>query len=123
MLRRYRAAAPEPVEPQPAVPTGIPLGRFRLELDSRRLLDEQGADIELTAMEFDLLQAFAQRPNRPLSRDQLLNLTQNRDWNPFDRSIDIRLARLRRKLEDDPEKPRIIRTLRGVGYMLVTGRR
>lgn len=124
VLRRYRTvpAAPEPVEPQPAAPTGIPLGRFRLELDSRRLLDEQGADIELTAMEFDLLQAFAQRPNRPLSRDQLLNLTQNRDWNPFDRSIDIRIARLRRKLEDDPEKPRIIRTLRGVGYMLVTGR-
>lgn len=123
VLRRYRAAptAPEPVEPQPAA--GIPLGRFRLELDSRRLLDEQGADIELTAMEFDLLQAFAQRPNRPLSRDQLLNLTQNRDWSPFDRSIDIRIARLRRKLEDDPEKPQIIRTLRGVGYMLVTGRR
>ncbi|MNE88032.1 Transcriptional regulatory protein OmpR [compost metagenome] len=70
-------------------------------------------------MEFDLLQAFAQRPNRPLSRDQLLNLTQNRDWNPYDRSIDIRIARLRRKLEDDPDKPQIIRTLRGVGYMLV----
>ncbi len=121
VLRRYRVVptAPQAAESQPS---GIPLGRFRLELDSRRLLDEQGADIELTAMEFDLLQAFAQRPNRPLSRDQLLNLTQNRDWSPFDRSIDIRIARLRRKLEDDPEKPRIIRTLRGVGYMLVTGR-
>ncbi|MCY1560435.1 Transcriptional regulatory protein OmpR [compost metagenome] len=71
-------------------------------------------------MEFDLLQAFSQRPNRPLSRDQLLNLTQNRDWNPYDRSIDIRIARLRRKLEDDPEKPQIIRTVRGVGYMLVS---
>ena len=122
VLRRYRAVptAPQAAEPQPS---GIPLGRFRLELDSRRLLDERGADVELTAMEFDLLQAFAQRPNRPLSRDQLLNLTQNRDWSPFDRSIDIRIARLRRKLEDDPEKPQIIRTLRGVGYMLVTGRR
>jgi DNA-binding response OmpR family regulator len=52
----------------------------------------------------------------------LLNLTQNRDWNPFDRSIDIRIARLRRKLEDDPEKPQIIRTVRGVGYMLVSAR-
>lgn len=124
VLRRYRAApaARAAAEPQSAEQTGISLGRFRLELDSRRLRDEQGADIELTAMEFDLLQAFAQRPNRPLSRDQLLNLTQNRDWSPFDRSIDIRIARLRRKLEDDPEKPQIIRTLRGVGYMLVTGR-
>ena len=118
VLRRYRPAS----APRETDGSSIPFGRFRLDLDSRRLLDEHGNDIELTAMEFDLLQAFAQRPNRPLSRDQLLNLTQNRDWSPFDRSIDIRIARLRRKLEDDPEKPQIIRTLRGVGYMLVTGR-
>lgn len=118
VLRRYRRA-PAPREPADGT---IPLGRFRLDLQSRRLLDEHSREIELTAMEFDLLQTFAQRPNRPLTRDQLLNLTQNRDWNPFDRSIDIRIARLRRKLEDDPEKPQIIRTLRGVGYMLVTGR-
>jgi DNA-binding response OmpR family regulator len=98
---------------------GIRLGRYRLDLQRRQLCDEQGREIELTAMEFDLLQAFAQRPNRPLSRDQLLNLTQNRDWNPYDRSIDIRIARLRRKLEEDPDKPQIIRTVRGVGYMLV----
>ncbi|MGQ7958231.1 response regulator [Pseudomonas sp. SP16.1] len=116
VLRRYRRSGGEGV---PAS-EGVRLGRFRLDLQRRLLLDEQGAEIELTAMEFDLLQAFAQRPNRPLSRDQLLNLTQNRDWNPFDRSVDIRIARLRRKLEDDPEKPQIIRTLRGVGYMLVT---
>jgi len=116
VLRRYRHAAEE----APTSDGGVCLGRFRLDLQRRQLLDEQGGEIELTAMEFDLLQAFAQRPNRPLSRDQLLNLTQNRDWNPFDRSIDIRIARLRRKLEDDPEKPQIIRTLRGVGYMLVT---
>src|SRR5690606_37946361 len=118
VLRRYRRA-PAPREPADGT---IPLGRFRLDLQSGRLLDEQGREIELTAMEFDLLQAFAQRPNGPLTRDQLLNLTQNHDWNPFDRSIDIRIARLRRKLEYDPEKPQIIRTLRGVGYMLVTGR-
>jgi len=118
VLRRYRSVP----APREADGRNLPLGRFRLDLDRRQLLDERGHEIELTAMEFDLLQAFAQRPNRPLSRDQLLNLTQNRDWNPFDRSIDIRIARLRRKLEDDPEKPRIIRTLRGVGYMLVTDR-
>ena len=118
VLRRYRRA--------PAVENEEPLrylqfGRCRLDLVRRQLFDQQGAEIALTAMEFDLLQAFAQRPNRPLSRDQLLNLTQHRDWNPFDRSIDIRIARLRRKLEPDPDKPQVIRTLRGVGYMFVPG--
>ena len=118
VLRRYRRGPPE--EAQPPEATLLSLGRFRLDLQRRQLRDEQGVEVELTAMEFDLLQAFAQRPNRPLTRDQLLNLTQHRDWNPYDRSIDIRIARLRRKLEDDPEKPQIIRTLRGVGYMLVS---
>ncbi|MDA7085689.1 response regulator [Pseudomonas sp. SA3-5] len=116
VLRRYRRATrSEPDKPA----GGIAVGRYRLDLQRRQLCDEQGQEVELTAMEFDLLQAFVQRPNRPLSRDQLLNLTQNRDWNPYDRSIDIRIARLRRKLEHDPEKPQIIRTVRGVGYMLV----
>lgn len=119
VMRRYRREdREEPAQEQ----DGIRLGRFVLDLQRRQLLDEHAAEVELTAMEFDLLQAFAQRPDRPLSRDQLLNLTQNRDWNPFDRSIDIRIARLRRKLEDDPEKPQIIRTVRGVGYMLVSAR-
>lgn len=125
VLRRYQRApasaavaeAVAPVEPD----TRLQLGACRLDLERRHLFDASGAEIPLTAMEFDLLQAFAQRPNRPLSRDQLLNLTQNRDWNPFDRSIDIRIARLRRKLETDPDKPQVIRTLRGVGYMFVPG--
>ncbi|MWV17444.1 response regulator [Pseudomonas sp. L-22-4S-12] len=119
VLRRYQRPGAREVDAEGG--ESIRLGRYRLELQRRQLYDEQGHEVELTAMEFDLLQAFAQRPNRPLSRDQLLNLTQNRDWNPYDRSIDIRIARLRRKLEDDPEKPQIIRTLRGVGYMLVVG--
>jgi two-component system phosphate regulon response regulator OmpR len=54
-----------------------------------------------------------------LSRDRLLTLTRNREWEPFDRSIDIRIARLRRKIEDDPENPKVIRTMRGAGYMFV----
>lgn len=117
VLRRYQR--PASGEAPPGAESTLRLGRFRLDLERHQLLDEHGQTVELTAMEFDLLQAFARRPNRPLSRDQLLNLTQNRDWNPFDRSIDIRIARLRRKLEDDPEKPQILRTVRGVGYMLV----
>ena len=82
-----------------------------------QLLDADGREIPITAMEFELLKVFATRPNRPLSRDQLLNLTQNRDWDPYDRSIDIRIARLRRKIEPDPAKPTVIRTVRGAGYL------
>ena len=70
-------------------------------------------------MEFDLLKAFAENPNKVLNRDQLLNLSHNRDWDPFDRSIDIRITRLRRKIESEPSKPQIIKTVRGVGYMFV----
>ncbi len=70
-------------------------------------------------MEFELLKAFAEHPNQVLSRDRLLTLTRNREWEPFDRSIDIRIARLRRKIEDDPENPKVIRTMRGAGYMFV----
>ena len=73
----------------------------------------------LTAMEFDLLKVFVEHPNQVLSRDRLLTLTRNREWEPFDRSIDIRIARLRRKIEPDPERPRLIRTVRSAGYMYV----
>ena len=61
-------------------------------------------------------------PDKVLSRDQLLTLTRNREWEPFDRSIDIRIARLRRKVEADPDNPQAIRTVRGVGYMFVPSR-
>ena len=97
----------------------IRFGRFTLHPDARRLTDADGEDVPLTGMEFDLLHALGTRPNRVLSRDQILNLTQNRDWDPYDRSVDIRVARLRKKLEADPDKPRLIRTVRGVGYMFV----
>jgi two-component system, OmpR family, response regulator len=70
-------------------------------------------------MEFDLLRAFAEHPNQVLSRDQLLTLTRNREWEPFDRSIDIRIARLRRKIEEDPERPQAIKTVRGSGYIFI----
>lgn len=125
VLRRYQrngdTAAPVPAAAPPmAAPTRrVAVGACILDLDTRQLFDAAGAETPLTGMEFDLLRVFVERPNRPLSRDQLLSLTQNRDWDPFDRSIDIRIARLRRKIEADPEQPRLIRTLRGVGYMFV----
>jgi two-component system phosphate regulon response regulator OmpR len=70
-------------------------------------------------MEYDLLTVFVEHPNRPLSRDQLLDLTLDRDWDPNDRSIDIRIARLRRKIEPNSEEPQFIKTVRGFGYMFV----
>jgi two-component system phosphate regulon response regulator OmpR len=92
-----------------------------LDLEAHRLFGADGQEIALTAMEFDLLKVFAAHPNQVLSRDRLLTLTRNRDWEPFDRSIDIRIARLRRKIEPDPEKPRLIKTIRSAGYMFVPG--
>lgn len=124
VLRRYRRAP----EPEPRASTDPPqapgnrrvaAGACVLDLDSRQLFDAEGTEIPLTRMEFELLEVMVQRPNRPLTRDQILNLTQNRDWDPFDRSIDIRVARLRRKIEPDPDQPRYIRTVRGLGYMYV----
>ena len=99
----------------------VPIGACLLDLDTHQLIDRKGEEIPLTGMEFDLLRVFAEHPNRVLSRDQLLTLTRNREWEPFDRSIDIRIARLRRKIEADPAKPAAIRTVRGAGYMFVPG--
>jgi two-component system phosphate regulon response regulator OmpR len=92
-------------------------GDCRLNLDSHKLYDADGGEIPITSMEYDLLKAFAEHPNRVLNRDQLLDLAHNRDWEPFDRSIDIRIARIRRKIERDPAKPQIIKTVRGTGYV------
>ncbi len=97
----------------------IRFGPFLLDLDARRLIGPDGTTVPLTSAEFALLEMFATRPNRVLSRDQILNLTQNRDWDPFDRSVDIRVARVRRKVEADPERPCLIQTVRGAGYMYV----
>jgi two-component system phosphate regulon response regulator OmpR len=97
----------------------VSIGPCALDLDRQQLFAADGSDIPITAMEFSLLRVFAERPNRPLSRDTILELTQNRDWDPFDRSIDIRIARLRRKIEDDPDNPKTIKTIRGSGYIFI----
>lgn len=97
----------------------VRFGEYSLDLDAHELLDKENQSVSLTSMEFDLLKAFAENPNKVLNRDQLLNLSHNRDWDPFDRSIDIRITRLRRKIESEPSKPQIIKTVRGVGYMFV----
>jgi DNA-binding response OmpR family regulator len=97
----------------------VRVGQCTLDLSAHRLLDAQGEEVALTSMEFDLLRVFSEHPNQVLSRDQLLTHTRNREWEPFDRSIDIRIARLRKKIEPDPEKPRYIKTIRGAGYLFV----
>ena len=93
-------------------------GEYSLDLETHQLLDKENQSVSLTSMAFDLLKAFAENPNKALNRDQLLSLSHNRDWDPFDRSIDIRITRLRRKIEAEPSKPQIIKTVRGRGIYL-----
>ena len=97
----------------------VQFGMVKLDMDARQLLQDDGKAVALTSMEFDLLNAFAQNPNRVLTRDRLLDLAHHRDAQPYDRSIDIRIARLRRKIEPDPSKPQVIKTIHGTGYMYV----
>jgi DNA-binding response OmpR family regulator len=121
VLRRLHArpAAPAAATPE-AKPRRKGFGRCELDLQSRRLFEAGGSEVPITAMEYELLSAFLASPNRVLTRDQLLMKTRNREWEPFDRSIDIRIGRLRRKVEPDPAgEPRVIRTVRNAGYMYV----
>ena len=97
-------------------------GRCVLDLESRRMFDDAGREIAVTATEFDLLVMFSRHPNRVLSRDAILNSLRNRDAGPFDRSIDLHVARLRKKVEADAEKPQTLKTVRGAGYMFVPSR-
>ena len=120
VMRRAQARPANAAEATPgATQQRVRFGNHRLDLASHQLFDEDGAEVPITSMEFDLLKTFVEHPGKALSRDRILTLTRNREWDPYDRSIDIRIARLRRKLEADPENPQVIRTVRGVGYMFV----
>jgi two-component system, OmpR family, response regulator len=90
---------------------------WNLDLSSRELLSPKGAEVRLTTGEFDLLAAFINNANQVLTRDRLLDLARNREAGPFDRTIDVQVGRLRRKLEDDPQNPTLIKTVRGSGYI------
>ena len=83
----------------------------------RELISPQGTQIAITGAEFDLLQVMCERHGRVLSRQQLLDLTQGRNPGPFERSVDILVSRLRRKIEADPQRPDIIKTVRPIGYL------
>jgi two-component system phosphate regulon response regulator OmpR len=116
--RRQPQQAPEKTRVSEASET-VRIGRCILDLNAHTLVTVDGEDVAMTSMEFDLLKAFAENPNRVLSRDRLLDLAHNRDWDPYDRSIDIRITRIRRKIEPDPAKPQTIKTVRGSGYIFV----
>jgi two-component system, OmpR family, response regulator len=119
-----RRAAPKPAEPAPAAapakPANEQLVRFGtkwLDLEAQALRDDDGNEHPLTASEFGLLRVFAANPKRVLSRERLLELANARDAEAFDRAVDLRIMRIRRKIEPDPTKPAVIRTIRGGGYL------
>lgn len=97
----------------------VAFGACQLDLDERRLFGAGGEEIDISAAEFDLLALFARHPNRPLNRDQIMEQAHNRGWDVFDRSIDLRVMRLRRKIERNPDKPEVLKTVRNVGYVFV----
>jgi two-component system phosphate regulon response regulator OmpR len=98
----------------------VAFGGCLLDLERRRLTGPDGAEIDITAAEYELLALFARHPDRPLNRDQIMEGAHRRGWDVFDRSIDLRVMRLRRKIERNPEKPEVIRTVRNVGYVFVS---
>ncbi len=117
VLRRLQVTADAPAsEDEPA---HVPFGPCKLDLGQRKLFGADGGEIDITAAEFDLLALFARHPNRPLNRDQIMEQAHNRGWDVFDRSIDLRVMRLRRKVERNPDKPEVIKTVRNVGYVYV----
>jgi DNA-binding response OmpR family regulator len=117
VLRRSAPAAQQAAETAaPATDGGLAFEGWVLDIPRRELKSSTGACCDLTTSEFDLLKVFATHANRVLSRDQIMDLLRGHDWSPTDRSIDNLVMRLRRKLEPDVERPRLIKSVRGVGY-------
>src|SRR4051794_8050568 len=96
---------------------GLAFGDWLLDTTQRHLVDSTGTVVALSGAEYRLLRAFLDYPHRVLTRDQLLNFTQGRDTEPFDRSIDLMVSRLRQRLKDDAREPRYIKTVRNEGYV------
>lgn len=118
LLARIRAVLRRSGPAPEATPSNaMEFAGWRLDLGPRRLYDPTGLRVTLTGGEFELLVAFCQHPRRVLNRDQLLDLTHGRSAQAFDRSVDIQVSRLRRKIEPDPREPTLIQTVRSEGYM------
>ena len=118
MLRRR--PAPEAPGAPAKDPQVVTFGPFEFDLSLRRLT-RNGEQITLTTGEFSMLKALVRHPRQPLSRDKLAQLARGREFEPFDRSLDVQISRLRKMLEPDPSNPRYIQTVWGVGYVFVPG--
>jgi two-component system, OmpR family, response regulator len=118
VLRRSTGGQqPGPATPSAPGPVRVRFGTKWLDHDAQALRDDEGNEHPLTASEYGLLKVFAANPKRVLSRDRLLELANARDAEAFDRAIDLRIMRIRRKIEPDPARPSVIRTVRGGGYL------
>jgi two-component system, OmpR family, response regulator len=104
---------------QPIGGRKVAFAEYVLDMQRREVISPDGVAIDLSGGEYDLLLAFIEHPNRVLSREQLLELSRNRSAEPFDRSIDVQVSRLRRKLEAGAQSPLLIKTVRGAGYLFV----
>jgi two-component system OmpR family response regulator len=118
VLRRHRAV-PDNLQPERA--GALRFAGWTLDLAARNLVSPQQVVVALSGAEFRLLRVFLSYPNRVLSRDQLMDLTVGREADPFDRSVDVQVSRLRQRLNDDAREPVIIKTVRGEGYVLAAG--
>jgi len=117
VLRRSAPARPVEAAAKNAKEQLVRFGTKWLDLEAQALRDDEGNEHPLTASEFGLLKVFAANPKRVLSRERLLELANARDSEAFDRAVDLRIMRIRRKIEPDPAKPAVIRTIRGGGYL------
>ena len=119
VLRRIVPATPTSASAPAPRGARFAFAGWTLDTAARRLDDPQGVEVVLTGGEFDLLAVMLQHPGRVLSRDFLLEQTRGREAAPFDRTIDVQVGRLRRKIEADPERPELIKSVRGAGYVLI----
>ncbi|HER26145.1 MAG TPA: response regulator [Rhodospirillales bacterium] len=122
VLRRSSARAAPSHSPAAAKtkPDIIEFGDWIFNTNNGNLVSRDGQEVILTTYEFQVLAAMATRPNRPLSRDQILDLVGDREWAPYDRSIDVLVGKIRKKLNDNPKSPKYIRTMRNLGYMFIS---
>ena len=122
LLARIRSVLRRSATRQGAIESGsradsaVRFHGWTVDLEQREVISPEGVPVELTFYEFELLATLVRRPQRVLSRDQILELIANRHWRPYDRSIDVLIGKLRHKLSDDPRHPRLIKTVRGIGY-------
>ncbi len=118
VLRRYASRAPAPAAPAAAPADGLlEFAGFRLDPGSRVLTDAEGREIPLTTGEFELLKLFLDHPNRVMSRNDIMSRIHGRDVGPYDRAIDVQLSRLRRKIDADPDRSPLFKSVRGTGYI------